>query len=107
MTTTAGTNALPASDSEWNKLAQAVLDRRSRSYVQDALVLAHFVVNATTPERDFVQLLDNFNATSLRCSQLLEQRRLLARLIEKFASADPESRDEVVAEALVAARGAQ
>jgi len=100
----------PKTDEQWRAMAQSILDRMPRnpgSYVEAALHMAHYVVNSVTPERDFVALVDNFNATSARCSQVLEQRRALVALIEKIALAHPDDRDELIAEALVAARAAQ
>jgi hypothetical protein len=86
------------------KLAHRLVDRKSDTHVADGIALAHFIVR---DEEDRKQLVDNLTACQQRCTELLEERRCLARAIEKIAAADPDGRDERIAEALVAARGAQ
>ena len=86
----------PKTEAEWRKYAQLVVDCRPKSYVESAKVMARFVLNALTPERDHMQLIENFNATSTRCSALLEDRRTLQRLIEKVAVASGQQREDAI-----------
>jgi hypothetical protein len=102
--------AIPTTDDEWAKLAQSVLDRKPKNpsdFVEAAVVLAHFVVNAKTSQRDYMQMVEQLGVVQARCTELLEERRTLARVIEKIAAAGPEDRDEMIAEAIIAARGSQ
>jgi hypothetical protein len=97
---TSGGAAHPTTTEGWRKLAQAVLDHVHKNHNEAALALAHFVVNAVTPERDFVALVDNFNATSRRCSEILEERRALQRIIENVANFEGDKREHAI-EALI------
>jgi DNA-directed RNA polymerase subunit F len=85
-------------------LAQQVIDYKAISYVEAARVLSLFLLR---DEQDRVQVYDTLGAAQARGSELLEQRRTLARLIEQIAAADPDARDALVAEALSAARACQ
>jgi hypothetical protein len=101
---TSGLLDMPSTEEEWHKLIRDVLDRRSNSYVQAAMMLAHrFVID----ERDKKQLFENLSSVQDRCSQLLEQRRTLSRLIDALAKADPEFRDQLIAEMLTASKAMQ
>jgi len=84
------------------KIAQEIVDYTSTHQVSDAHALANFVLR---DENDRMQLTNNLTSVQARCTELLEERRTLARLIEQVAAAGPDERDELVAEALVAARG--
>ena len=68
-------------------LASQVMEYKAKSYVEAARELSRFVL-----------------AESEAPTQL-SRLNLLSRLVEQIASADPDHRDELVAEALVVARG--
>lgn len=85
-------------------LAQRIVDYTSTQQVTDAHEIAAFVLR---DEQEREQLNDNLLTVQARCTELLEERRTLARIIEKIAAAGPDERDGFVAEALVAARGSQ
>jgi hypothetical protein len=99
--TISGFFSLPETEEEWQKLVQDVLDRRSHSYVQAALMLAQRFVNE---ERMRKQLFDNLSSVQQRCSELLEDRRTLVRLIEQLSEGKPEDMDKLVGELLTAAK---
>ena len=61
-------------------LAQTVLDYKPKSYVEAARALASFVV-ATFDERYDRQEADALSQTQARCTELLQDRRELCRLI--------------------------
>lgn len=106
MTITSGMFEMPTTDEEWKKLIEDVLSRRSNSYVQAAMALARrFVLD----ERDKRQLADNLSSVQERCTQLLEDRRTLSRLIERLAAADVSSddREQFILEMLTACRAMQ
>jgi len=100
MNITSGARELPKTTEEWRRLAQAVLDHVHKNHNEAALALAHFVVNAVTPERDFVAVVDNLTDTQKRCSSLLEERRALQRIVEKVATLQGEAREHAI-EALI------
>lgn len=83
-------------------LAQSVVDYTTKSHVGAAMELAKFLVR---DEADRVQLTDDLTCCRARSTELIEERRTLAALIEKIATAGPDDRDEMIAEAVVAARG--
>ena len=42
-------NELPKTDAEWRRLAESVIDEKTKSYVEAARQMARFVHRATTP----------------------------------------------------------
>jgi hypothetical protein len=53
--------------------AQKCVDRQSKSYVEDAMVFARVILE------DYVQTLENLTNVQTRCSDLLEENRLLRK----------------------------
>jgi hypothetical protein len=101
---TSGMTSMPKTDEEWHKLIQDVLDRRSNSYVQAAMLLAQrFVID----ERDKRTLADSLTLVQERCTQLITHRRTLSVLIDGLAKASPEDRDRLIAEMLTASKAMQ
>ena len=90
------------SPNELQDRAQAVLDRRSRSYVEDA---HHFAVAIVKLMGDYARLADRLTVANTRCTELETDRRTLRTAIQKIADAEPDDRDGAVAEALVAVGG--
>jgi hypothetical protein len=102
--TTSGMQSMPDTDEEWHKLIDDVLERRSNSYVQAAMMLAHrFVID----ERYKKQLSDNLSLAQERCTQLLEQRRALCAFIEELAKAPADERDQLIAGMVSSSRAMQ
>lgn len=101
---TSGMLILPSTEEEWQRLVNDVLDRRSNSYVQAALQLA---VRFIRDEKERKQLFEQLTIVQMRCSELLEDRRTLVRLIEKLASVSSDERDAAISELLTVARAMQ
>jgi len=90
------------SPNELRERAEAVLGSRSRSYVEDARVLAEAITKIIG---DYELAANALTAAETRCTELLADRTVLKDAIQKIAESAPDDRDEAVAEALVAAGG--
>lgn len=90
------------SPNELKERAEAVLGGRSRGYVEDAQMFARAIVKLLG---DYQQVVDNLTSVQTRCTELKTDRQTLKIAIQKIADADPDDRDEAVAEALVAVGG--
>lgn len=62
------------------KLAELTVERRSRSYVDDAVTYARWIL------QDGVAMLTNLTSVQTRCTELLEENRLLRRQLEAKSS---------------------
>jgi len=78
-------------------LARTVKDYKAKSYVEAAQVLSSHVLKDA----------DSHLQHEARDAEVLEQRHTLKRFIERIASAGPDERDTLIAEALTAARSMQ
>ena len=87
---------------ELRERAEEVLARRSRGYVDDAEVFARAIIKLLG---DYERVVDNLSSVQTRCTELKTDRQTLKIAIQKIADAEPDARDEAVAEALVAVGG--
>lgn len=90
------------SPNELRERARAVIDGASRGYVEDARLFATAIFKMLG---DYERLADELTASKTRCSELTTDRKTLKAAIQKIADAEPDDRDEAVAEALVAVGG--
>lgn len=87
---------------ELRERAEAVLAGKSRSYVDDSKIFASAIVKLLG---DYAQAADNLTAVQTRCTELKTDRLTLKLAIQKIAEATSDTRDDAVAEALVAVGG--
>lgn len=80
---------LPGTREEMIKIVDEFLAKRSRSYVSDGELFAKWIKEGrdlgADLQRDFPRMNENLTETMERCSQLLEDRRKLVRLIDQIA----------------------
>jgi hypothetical protein len=94
------------------RLSVAIIERArkvidSGATDDDAQYLAELALDYARHLDEHTKIVDAFTQCEERYREVLEQRRMLARVIEKIAASDPDSRDRAVAEALIAARASQ
>jgi hypothetical protein len=85
------------------RMARATIEGKPpKSYVETSRVLSEFLLHDEKTYR--TQLVENLGATQARCTELLEQRRTLVRLIENIAS---NVVGEIIDEVVTAAKAMQ
>lgn len=88
---------------EMLRIAENLRDYRG-NMVEQGRGLAMFVL---LDEKDRRALVDNLSAVQARCTELLEDRRRLCKLVERLRDSSFEESKSIIADLVVACRGMQ